>query len=628
MSANIPSADTALLHAQAKAGPAGVEAYEQAKKELAAQQAAASAAAMNEAARRGTPDAALGVASSGLNDMYARRLASMTEAGALAGSQASSREARMADYSGAVGQARGLIADQVAQTVAPINAETDYRIKALGREGQNAVDRIEAQMRLDAARAAFEEANRGGGGGGGGRGGGGGGGGGGASLGSLNQTELRAAMTKNAQAKMGTTINVAQQAMRQTAEQSRQAASYAGRSAQQASQQNAPRNRAQEEAARQAGSYAAASMRPTSIRQAENTAADRQRQEQQRQATSYLGQSRPQRADTPGPVTRSQIIERSRLAPLPTAPSRSALAVQEALRQAGSMTARSGGRSASQIVAESARAMAAPRRANSLAALAAGRQAAGQVSPLYLDDNAPMFTPEQALRFSEDPDAALYGYLFNEANPARRIRSVDEILGGAPRYASEGSFRLRDALAMDGSVDDTARAAMRDAMQLSAFDLADQGYDITEPEIMAALDDDATWKPGSTYADVSGRAIDRGDTADQQEAIDRQISEEQKEADAAYEAMTDAQKAAFDAEDEQDRQAFAQTTGLNARDYALPTASLIELVASDNYRDAVDIASGAKDRDEVVRLLQENGWRTSDPYERTIIEIVADMLNV
>lgn len=170
MSSTIPVDDKALLNAQAKAGPAGVEAYEAAKKELAAQQAAAAARAQAEAARRGTPGVAVGGVSAGSDEMYSRRLASMTEAGALAGAQAAARDARMEDYSGAVGQARSLIADQTAQTVAPINAETEYKIKALTRQGQNEVDRINAQMRLDAARAAaaMASASRGGGGGGGG----------------------------------------------------------------------------------------------------------------------------------------------------------------------------------------------------------------------------------------------------------------------------------------------------------------------------------------------------------------------------------------------------------------------------------------------------------------------------
>ena len=144
MATVIPAADKALLAAQASAGQQGVAAYEAAKKELGAQQASASARAMDEAARRGTPGAAMGSVTGSADAMYDRRMASLTEAQGVAGAQASAREGRMTDYSAAVGQARGLIADQAAQAVAPINAQTDFRIRSMERDGLNNVSRIGA----------------------------------------------------------------------------------------------------------------------------------------------------------------------------------------------------------------------------------------------------------------------------------------------------------------------------------------------------------------------------------------------------------------------------------------------------------------------------------------------------
>ena len=563
----IPSADKALLAAQATAGPAGVDAYEAAKRELAAQQAAAVAQAQAEAQRRGSPTGALSAASGAASGMYDQRIASLTEAQGIAAAQGAMREQRMVDYGGAVNQARGLIADQAAQTVAPINAETNFRIRSLERQGQNDVDRIEAQIRLEAARAAAEAAaaaSRGGG--GGGRGGGGGGGGGGGSLPKPNATELRAAMTNRSQTKMGNAIGTAQQAMRQTAEQNRQAASYAGKAAQE---------------------YALKQARPK---------VSRAQQEADRQAVAYTGRS-------------------------VTAPQQRA---QPAWQQS---------------VARKALDTVVGQQKDNLgvtAALTAGRPAAQRIAPLYFDDTQSMFTPAQIARFAQSPDASLYSYLLpgDGATPVRRIRGVDERLGGAPQYADQGAFKLgelaRDAAGnmirdnrRDGEVDELSRSAMRDAMMLSAFDMQDEGYKIDDNEILAAVDADSAWKAGSTYADVAGRSQGRGSIADQQAAADRAAA-------ATGEVLTDEQQKMLDDQTETERQAFTQTTGLDPNKYGQwRPDQLVEMIADPKFQAAVDVASTARDRDDAVRKLTEDaGLSTADPYDRTIIAIVADMLNV
>lgn len=588
----IPSADKALLAAQASAGPAGVDAYEAAKRELAAQQASAVAQAQTEAQRRGSPTAALSAASGAASGMYDQRMASLTEAGGIAAAQGAMREQRMVDYSGAVNQARGLIADQAAQAVAPINAETDFRIRSLERQGQNDVDKIEAQMRLDAARAAAAAAaSRGGG--GGGRGGGGGGGGGGGSLPKPNATELRSAMAKRSKDKMGAAIGTAQQAMRQTGEQQRQAASYTGQSANYALRQAMERNASD----RPFGA-------PASVRAAE----------QARQAASYTGRSVQEARGgllggsgasigQPGRSYPAAINSDPQIAAVAAAYERTARSAREAIAQQGRRS---------------------PERANPLA-----RSLAQGIAPLYFDDNASMFTPQQIEQFAASPDAALYSYLLPEGGGAvRRIRGVDERLGGAPQYADQGSFRLSE-MARDGEVDDLSRSAMRDAMMLSAFDMQDEGYEIDDNEILAALDDDSTWKAGSTYADVVGRSTARGDTADQQKAVDeanerylRDDERDRKNDDAATEEELTAAA-------ELDRQTFADVTGLDPGRYSQFRPEALARMAPD-VQNGINVAleREVRDRDDLIEVLAEFDYSLSSPLDRAIIDMIAESLNV
>ncbi len=72
-------------------------------------------------------------------------------------------------------QTRGLIGDQVKQAVAPINADTDFKVRQLEQQGKNAVDQINANTQLQiaqmnakaqAAQLAAKKSSGGGGGGG------------------------------------------------------------------------------------------------------------------------------------------------------------------------------------------------------------------------------------------------------------------------------------------------------------------------------------------------------------------------------------------------------------------------------------------------------------------------------
>jgi hypothetical protein len=245
------------------------------------------------------------------------------------------------------------------------------------------------------------------------------------------------------------------------------------------------------------------------------------------------------------------------------------------------------------------------------------------------NDNASMFTDTQLRQFNESPDAALYSYLTPEGGGAvRRIRGIDERLGGAPQYASEGSFKLSE-LARDGEVDDLSREAMRDAMMLSAFDMVDEGYKITDPEITAALDDDSTWKAGSTYADVIGRSTAKGDTADQQAAVDEANERYARDAERTDKTLSEMDEADIEAASDLDRQTFADVTGLDPGKYSQFRPDVLAAMAPE-VQAGIEVALGqeVRDRDELVEVLVSNGFNRSSPLDRAIIEMIAESLNV
>jgi hypothetical protein len=219
-----PTTDPALLAAQAKAGQAGVDAYNAALAKLNEQRAQAVQTAMQEAAARGTPSPInTGQVTSGLD----QRIADLTQGQAAFKSNMAAREARFGDYVGAVNSARNLIPGQVDLAVAPIRAETAFKVAQIGAQGRQDIDKIDAQTRLMQAQADLAKlaAARSGG---GGRGGGGGSGP--KVTGTNARNVIKDAAQQLTQAYTAPAQQVAEQApTRQEASDANMAANYTGR---------------------------------------------------------------------------------------------------------------------------------------------------------------------------------------------------------------------------------------------------------------------------------------------------------------------------------------------------------------------------------------------------------------
>ena len=144
----VPTTDSALLAAQAKAGQAGVDAYNAAKDELTKQRQSAVDQAMKEAALRGAPTGAVGSIESTITDPYNSRIASLTQAAGAAGEANEAQKQRMIAYQDAANASRGLIPGQIELAMAPTRARTDFEVSRIGAEGRRDVDKINAQIRL------------------------------------------------------------------------------------------------------------------------------------------------------------------------------------------------------------------------------------------------------------------------------------------------------------------------------------------------------------------------------------------------------------------------------------------------------------------------------------------------
>jgi hypothetical protein len=148
----IPVSDPGLLAAQAKAGQAGVDAYNAAISTLQAQKQQAVQTALQEAALRGSPQGAAESQSGIISTPYDQRIASLTQGlGAYQASQAAS-DTRMGNYNMGVQAARSYIPQQVEMTVAPIRAEADFRVRQTEMEGLQRVSGINADTELTVAR--------------------------------------------------------------------------------------------------------------------------------------------------------------------------------------------------------------------------------------------------------------------------------------------------------------------------------------------------------------------------------------------------------------------------------------------------------------------------------------------
>jgi hypothetical protein len=483
----IPQNDPALLAAQAKAGQAGVEAYEAAKREMQGTQQSTAASALAAAENRGAPQGAMQAAMAGSNQMYDRRQAALTTA--QAGLQASnaSRDARMADYNTGVLEARGLIQSQADLVAAPINAQSRFAVANIEAQGRQTVDEIEARRRLKLLEmeAAYREAQRAAA--ARSRGGGGGGGGGSSSLGKPTQSALAAEVTSRALSNLNRARATAESAMRQTAEQSRQSASYAGNSKlfslrqQMEAKSSAPRGPARTsqtnaEQARQAASYTAKALA-----------------EAQRKASSF--------SPVPSSGPRPSVVNHS-----------SVIAAQEALRRATAQyntAATSQRRSAEVDFTRQREQQQAAARAQREAQTEA-RRVALSAAPLYGEGQS-FLTPQQIDAMSQSPDMTVFDLMIGQGG-IQRIGSIAERLGFNQIDPSSILYKNDDGTTTQArqgdltGMDAAAPEAFRRAMWQAGVEMEDDGYKVSAAELQNAIDSSNNiYKPGDTLYDVLQR---------------------------------------------------------------------------------------------------------------------------
>jgi hypothetical protein len=158
----IPSADAALLAAQAKAGQAGVDAYKAAQNEFTNQRQQALQQAMQEAGLRGAPAGAMQSLQSTMSAPYDQGIASMSARSADYQAEMGRRDRTLADYNSAVQSARTLIPGQVEMAVAPIRAQSDFNLRSQQIAGDRSVAEIQANTQLALAKmaAAVDAAKR------------------------------------------------------------------------------------------------------------------------------------------------------------------------------------------------------------------------------------------------------------------------------------------------------------------------------------------------------------------------------------------------------------------------------------------------------------------------------------
>src|SRR5262245_21370462 len=126
----IPTSDAALLAAQAKAGQAGVDAYEAARAEMERQRTASVQTAMQEAALRGAPAGA--VTGTAAAAPYEQRIASLTQGQGAYQAELASRERRLADYNAAVLSRRGLLSRAGQPGSGPVPAAAALQVASIG----------------------------------------------------------------------------------------------------------------------------------------------------------------------------------------------------------------------------------------------------------------------------------------------------------------------------------------------------------------------------------------------------------------------------------------------------------------------------------------------------------------
>ena len=154
----IPQNDKALLAAQAKAGQAGVDAYQAAKSEMAADQQQVLQHATEAAQARGGPAQAAKLATSQANDAYNKGQAQLSRGQANTAARSAGRQESMNLYNQMVLGSRSLIEDQAEAAALMINTQSEADVAGIRRQGESNVNSINSQMELEAAQ--FEQAMR------------------------------------------------------------------------------------------------------------------------------------------------------------------------------------------------------------------------------------------------------------------------------------------------------------------------------------------------------------------------------------------------------------------------------------------------------------------------------------
>lgn len=181
--------DPDLLRAQAQGGREGENAWRVARSQLAGQRQDAVRSAMQAAALRGAPAAAIAQMRNQVAAPYNQAIRGVTQSGASFAQDMAARDNRMDDYTQTILAARQLIPVQVQQALAPIQAQNRFNLQQIRMQGDARVAEIQAQtalelaqMRADARRARQSAA---------------------ADKPSLTESELRNALTAAAQEKVG-----------------------------------------------------------------------------------------------------------------------------------------------------------------------------------------------------------------------------------------------------------------------------------------------------------------------------------------------------------------------------------------------------------------------------------------
>jgi hypothetical protein len=452
--------DPMLLQAQAQGGREGENAWRAARVQLANQRQQAVRQAMQEAALRGAPGAAIAQIQSRVAAPYNQGIRTMTQMGGIYGADMAARQGRMEDYNQAVLQARQLIPTQVQQAVAPIRAENRFRLQSIRQEGANRVAEIEAQaelmraqMEAEAAERARREA---------------------AEAPTLNQSELYATLVGEATSSLGQAAGAAEQIAMSTAAQAREGPRMAYASADYAARKAKEEAIAAREAARWA--YMA-----TEGQQARERMEGEQQAEQPAPAI-YRPSGRfgiPSGPIAPPPPNQAA-------APSASQAERLAELVQQ--NQAG----------LSQLTG-------AYEQAADVYQQRVGERTELAQAPSPFPTNVFQAGGPGAQQLQRQFGAPIANLFATAENPVRVPGDVNRLLGEPT----------------GGQIDPTAYDAWQQALVMAGQRLIEAGYDITDPEIQVALEKDAGRTFYDVMAGAQGLPTGRETIESEQDAIDR-----------------------------------------------------------------------------------------------------------